>query len=468
MPLLLSPIVKTMCMMEQKESLKSFSDSENKELWITATNPALGQIEDQEGLESCSESESWVTASNLALRHIEDQEVMNYCSDSEGKESWITATSVAIRQMEERCRERSRTLKQSYLEAPFIKTGSTSPGKNVNRKDRPKSDSFVEVEEEFHLKPCITRRTLSDCRQDRQFSVTFQSSSDPSARRSVARPALLLDDIRYIDDSTRSSVSTCRVDSWSSPCPFPVSEPFLTSPVLAFDGFFQEFKLPRPVPLTKDHYEPLNEERDTKLDSDVQLPSKLFTDTLPWKPHWDFDNQSIYSLHMEKDFRYFFQHPYARLFVSYFVIFCNFLIFAEDPVSHSHTESEIPVVGNVFSFIATKYPPEWTWCLVKVALWLFAIVVGLEVGKYFIHHCLFRNIFRLKMFREEQGTWMIMFLTVIIFVYIFSLVYNAFLLSSYTNPEPYRITGRMGITNMSFMKVAASGTWLGDFFTAWM
>jgi hypothetical protein len=25
------------------------------------------------------------------------------------------------------------------------------------------------------------------------------------------------------------------------------------------------------------------------------------------------------------------------LFVTYFVIFCNFLLFAEDPISHSHT-----------------------------------------------------------------------------------------------------------------------------------
>lgn len=49
------------------------------------------------------------------------------------------------------------------------------------------------------------------------------------------------------------------------------------------------------------------------------------------------DVLSQYSLYMEKDCRFFFQHPYARLFVAYFVIFCNFLIFAEDPVSHSHT-----------------------------------------------------------------------------------------------------------------------------------
>jgi hypothetical protein len=31
------------------------------------------------------------------------------------------------------------------------------------------------------------------------------------------------------------------------------------------------------------------------------------------------------------------QHPYLRLFVCYLVIFCNFLVFAEDPLSHSKT-----------------------------------------------------------------------------------------------------------------------------------
>ena len=34
-------------------------------------------------------------------------------------------------------------------------------------------------------------------------------------------------------------------------------------------------------------------------------------------------------------FLFKFQHPYLRLIVCYFVILCNFLVFAEDPVSHS-------------------------------------------------------------------------------------------------------------------------------------
>lgn len=48
------------------------------------------------------------------------------------------------------------------------------------------------------------------------------------------------------------------------------------------------------------------------------------------------DTQSQYSLYMDRDLRYYFQHPWLRLIIAYLVIFCNFLLFAEDPVSHSH------------------------------------------------------------------------------------------------------------------------------------
>ena len=57
----------------------------------------------------------------------------------------------------------------------------------------------------------------------------------------------------------------------------------------------------------------------------------------------------------KKNGRYYFQHPYARLFVAYFVIFCNFLIYAEDPVSHSRANCTIPLVGNDFAFVTYRY-----------------------------------------------------------------------------------------------------------------
>ena len=58
-------------------------------------------------------------------------------------------------------------------------------------------------------------------------------------------------------------------------------------------------------------------------------------------PHDEIRRHSVHphqnQYYMEKDLRYYFQHPWFRLFVAYLVIFCNFLLFAEDPLSHSHT-----------------------------------------------------------------------------------------------------------------------------------
>ncbi|CAN8004262.1 unnamed protein product [Ixodes pacificus] len=291
-----------------------------------------------------------------------------------------------------------------------------------------------------------SRPTLTDVPSGRLRPVVFTYREDSHLN-------LHLDDIRYIDESAsqavcrRSSLSLCpghgdlsRGSSPASPC--------------SLAGARKASLGPQPRPLLV-HMS----SADLSL-ADVPGDSHHF--------HLEGDTQSVLSLYVQRDFRYFLQHPYARLFVSYFVIFCNFLVFAEDPISHSRTESEIPVFGNVFSFMCTKYPPEWGWRCLKVLLWLVALFWGLVCGKYIIHHFLLRNLCRLKMFREEQGTWMIMLLTMVIFVYMFSLVYNFFLMSAYPEPELFRINALMGITNANFMKFAACGTWLGDFLTAWM
>ncbi|XP_007503949.1 transmembrane protein 117 isoform X2 [Monodelphis domestica] len=71
------------------------------------------------------------------------------------------------------------------------------------------------------------------------------------------------------------------------------------------------------------------------------------------------------------------------------------------------------------------------------------------------------------MFREDHGSWMTMFFSTILFLFIFSHIYNMILLME-GNMGAYIITDFMGIRNESFMKVAAVGTWMGDFVTAWM
>ena len=49
--------------------------------------------------------------------------------------------------------------------------------------------------------------------------------------------------------------------------------------------------------------------------------------------------------------RYLFRHPYSRLATAYLVVFFNFLIFAEDPVSHSYRECVIDVTGDLYTFV---------------------------------------------------------------------------------------------------------------------
>ncbi|CAG2177658.1 unnamed protein product, partial [Oppiella nova] len=105
---------------------------------------------------------------------------------------------------------------------------------------------------------------------------------------------------------------------------------------------------------------------------------------------------------------------------------------------------------------------------VKVGLWLTAIFVGLVFGKYILHHIILRRVLRLKMFRDECGTWMVMFASVFISCYFFSFIYNFLLVWANPKAEELLINSYMGMTYASFMKVAACGTWLGDFFTAWM
>ncbi|XP_069484115.1 transmembrane protein 117 isoform X2 [Ambystoma mexicanum] len=169
---------------------------------------------------------------------------------------------------------------------------------------------------------------------------------------------------------------------------------------------------------------------------------------------------------MDTQFRYYFQHPWSRLITAYLVTFFNFLLFAEDPVSHSQTEANMIVVGNCFSFVTNKYPGGG-WNFLKVLLWLIAIIVGLFAGKFLFHQRLFGQFLRLKMFRDDHGSWMTMFFSTILFLFIFSHIYNLCLLMA-GNMRSHIITDYMGIRNQTFMKIAAVGTWMGDFVTAWM
>ena len=124
---------------------------------------------------------------------------------------------------------------------------------------------------------------------------------------------------------------------------------------------------------------------------------------------------------------------------------------------------------RVFTSFLFRYPPDRGFVALKIFMYLFAIGLGMFVGKFFIHKFLLCRVLKLRMFSEEgQGSWMVMFLTVLIFLFIISFIYNEFLLLGGAHFAPYVTSHNLGIQNQTFMKMAAIGTWLGDFITAWM
>ena len=124
----------------------------------------------------------------------------------------------------------------------------------------------------------------------------------------------------------------------------------------------------------------------------------------------------------------------------------------------------VPII-KLFHFLS-RYPPGG-WSVLKVLILLCGIAVGMLIGKFIVHKRLLRNLMKLQMFKHDQGSWMIMFLTTIISLFIFSYIFNGFL-SLGSDLERYKLSSFFGVSNANFMKFAALGTWTGDFVTAWM
>ncbi|KAK3734219.1 hypothetical protein QZH41_003212 [Actinostola sp. cb2023] len=133
------------------------------------------------------------------------------------------------------------------------------------------------------------------------------------------------------------------------------------------------------------------------------LDAAFFLDDADDEPKEDV-NQDVEEAQPNKNkkgFKYYLRHPYFRLFTAYFVVFCNFLIFAEDPVSHSCSDCIVDVIGNIYSFIMARYPPNAGFCVLKVFMFIVSVITGMIVGKFFFHRFLFCRVLKLKIFSEE-------------------------------------------------------------------
>ena len=156
---------------------------------------------------------------------------------------------------------------------------------------------------------------------------------------------------------------------------------------------------------------------------------------------------------------YYLQHPNLRLLTACTVVFLNFYMFAEDPVSHSTKDCEIGIIGNIYTFLFANYPPNG-YIALKVLLSLFSIVFGVVVGKMFIHHYFLCGKLKLKIFSKDgQGSWMVIFLFTILCLYYDSVIYNAFLTLSGSHLKKYHTGANMHIQYKTFNKATAIGNY---------
>ena len=118
------------------------------------------------------------------------------------------------------------------------------------------------------------------------------------------------------------------------------------------------------------------------------------------------------------------------------------------------------LVSYSFTTISFRYPHKGEYLIFKVFTWVSGALFGLVVGKVFVHGFLLNGIFQMKLFRRNQGSWVVMFLTMIMMLYCFSLIFNHI---TKLDPELTRfyITNQMGIKYKTFM----NGVGLTSFFS---
>lgn len=164
------------------------------------------------------------------------------------------------------------------------------------------------------------------------------------------------------------------------------------------------------------------------------------------------------------------RHPNMRLFVAFFITWLNFLIYAEDPVADSEGPASLPILGRSASLIFAQWPRPYAGLVfAKIVCLLCALLLGPVFGRQIIHKKLLSP--RYDMFSEDKGTFMIMFLTTIMFLFGWATVYNGIVggvLDDKEELDKFLLNDFLGIWNQSFMRGAATGTWLGDSVTFFM
>jgi len=117
------------------------------------------------------------------------------------------------------------------------------------------------------------------------------------------------------------------------------------------------------------------------------------------------------------------RHPTARIGSAVAIMVLDFYMYAEDPVNDSHVEYSFPGIGHVYGLFCL-WPREVPLGVLRAALILVSLCLGIYVGRQWLHHRLLRDRLGLAMFEGSKGTWFVMTVPVLSSLYLGALAYN--------------------------------------------
>lgn len=169
------------------------------------------------------------------------------------------------------------------------------------------------------------------------------------------------------------------------------------------------------------------------------------------------------------------RNPIMRNIFAFIILALNFLIYNEDPISYSEQQARVYGFGRIFNYYFRQYPPttEPVWISLKVCSVILWTILGIILGKYFIHNALLRDLLDLKIFRKDMGSWPIICATIAFLVFIGSFIYNSILknhfhLSNGEDNKYYILNDYIGIKEYQFGKIAVVLTWFCDYFNVFI
>ena len=134
-----------------------------------------------------------------------------------------------------------------------------------------------------------------------------------------------------------------------------------------------------------------------------------------------------------------------------FITVMDFVIYGMDPIQDSHAPFGMPGAAHAIIMVLGRYPGEgpgdensMLLAFLKVLLWFTLLIFAVVIGRLVIHHMCLRDKCRINMFEGDQGTFAVMGMTAVAFLYAGSFVYNA-LVAVLGGPDVLAVTSSLDV-----------------------